>query len=200
MLKRIFSIQSIQSLTFLKGFSCSCIGRQNQKINNFLSKTFTTSEVQRNVLHPFLENNFAFGIITKFTPTKDAFKETKIITLEEFEKFLGQNWRQSAANEIAKAFVKVQDFCVQNNIAVDDKRFNNLIDGIVDNCEHLTSEDIQVIMETLVAMPQARGYDAHNFHDLWSCLDDICCWKMVEWDPDSQFAIANLWFKLSLGM
>ncbi|KAJ8985183.1 hypothetical protein NQ317_018212 [Molorchus minor] len=63
----------------------------------------------------------------------------------------------------------------------------------------LTNTEIIELLSTLAQYPPCESYSSHNFHDIWSCLDDICCWKMAEWDIEMCFTIANLWYKLNLG-
>lgn len=161
-----------------------------------------TSPQNRNVVVSH-ENNYILNVIDKIqlihSRNSDIFNH-EVNSLEEFNSILDQNWRNLTAPQIVEAFKNVKRYCVQHNINISDKRFDNLVDGVMDNCEHFTKSHIIELLNCLAEMPLTPGYNCHNFHDLWSCLDDICCWKMVDWDVNTSLEIAKLWSKLHLGL
>ncbi|VEN62148.1 unnamed protein product [Callosobruchus maculatus] len=161
--------------------------------------THSTTSVKQDRLYPFNENAFAYNIISKDLLPKIDVPPTEVETLEEFETIMDKNWREATASEIVKAFKSVKKYCKNNSITVEDLRFDKLVDGLMDHCEKLTYVEVVELLECLSALPLPNGYDAHNFHDIWSCLDDICCWQMVEWTVEQSFTIANLWYRLNLG-
>lgn len=172
---------------------------RNVEYNLRHSLLFHSSPPQNRIMVASHENEYAFSIINKFrfNNMENIFCEAE--TEEEFNNILNQNWRTSSASEIVKAFKNVTKFCIKNNIDVSDKRFDNLVDGVLDNCEHLGKDEVADLLRCMIQMPITESYQSHNFHDLWSCLDDICCWKVVDWDVDSSLEIAKLWYKLNLG-
>nr|CAI5843552.1 unnamed protein product [Callosobruchus analis] len=160
--------------------------------------TLRTTSINQNRLYPFNENAFAYNIISKDLLPKIEIPPTGVGTLKEFECILNKNYRKATASEIVKAFKGVKKYCIDNGITIEDLRFDKMVDGLMDHCEKLTYVELVELLEYLSELPLACGHDAHNFHDIWSCLDDICCWQMVEWSVDQSFTIANLWYKLNL--
>ncbi|CAH1953484.1 unnamed protein product [Acanthoscelides obtectus] len=159
----------------------------------------STTTLVQNRLHDSNENNFAYNIISKQLSPITYIRPTEAETLEEFESTLDKCWRDATATEIVEAIKSVKKYCIKNNITIEDTRFDKLVDGLMDHCEELTYVELVELLECLSELPLAHGYDTHNFHDVWSCLDDISCWQMLEWNVDQSFTVANLWFKLRLG-
>lgn len=158
-----------------------------------LAKLFTESE-----------NLYAYSILQKIPIAKSAIFVAKtpdklIATEQEFNKFLAKNWRNATASETVQAFKDVVDFCVSKGIAVSDNRFDELVDGLMDNMEKLTDEEICDLMKCLIKFPLCESYDSHNFHDIWSALDDICLLRMPKWSLEKRFYVAELWYRLNLG-
>lgn len=172
------------------------------KYNLTNSSLFHTSSVNR-IIVVSNENDYAFSVVNKVHPihvTNKNLGNQEVKTEEEFNNILNQNWRVSSASEIVETFKNVKNFCIKNNINISDNRFDNLVDGVMDNCEHLSKDEITDLLSCMVEMPVTESYQSHNFHDLWSCLDDICCWKVVDWDVDTSLQVAKLWYKLNVGM
>lgn len=147
------------------------------------------------------ENLFAFHIVSRvgINSTSPTVTSTEIIDEQSFSSYLDKNWRKSSAAEISQAFSTVKQFCIENNIAVSDPRFDKLTDGLMDHCEKLTDRQLYNLLKDLSEYPTCFGFKAHNFHDIWSCLDDLCCWKMHNWDADTMLAFSNHFFLLRLG-
>lgn len=177
-------------------FSCSI------EITNYNPSKHVHTSPQRRIVVISNENNYAFNVLSKIQTElvgSPRVLNHEVDNLEEFNSVLDQNWRASSVSEIVKTFKNVKKFCMQNNIDLSDKRFDKLVDGVMDNCENLTINEIADLLNCMAEMPITPCYDSHNFHDLWSCLDDICCWKMVDWNIDTSLEIAKLWYKLHLG-
>ncbi|KAF7286287.1 hypothetical protein GWI33_006160 [Rhynchophorus ferrugineus] len=121
-----------------------------------------------------------------------------IVNQEDFNEILNRPWRTSSATEIVNAFKNVLEYCQKNNITVSDVRFDSLVDGLMDHCEKLTDNELIELLSCLVEYPDCSSYKEHNFHDIWSCLDDICCWKLPTWSIERIFTVANLWYQLHL--
>ena len=68
----------------------------------------------------------------------------------------------------------------------------------MDHCEKLTYDELLDLLICLSEYPPCDSYASHNFHDIWSCLDDICCWKVHQWNLDQVLTIADAWFMLNL--
>lgn len=196
-------LQRLQlAIKFEKSSFISLCEANNTKSNLANILNFHTSPKSRIVVVSH-ENNFAFNVVSKIgaTPIRNLkVLNNEVDNLEEFNSVLNQNWRTSSASEIVETFKNVKNFCIQKNIDLSDKRFDNLIDGLMDTSENLSANHITELLSCVGEMPLTKSYDAHNFHDLWSCLDDICCWKMVDWDIDTSLKIATLWYQLHLGM
>lgn len=150
------------------------------------------------------ENLYAFDVLQTI-PVNTAVSYTpkslnKALTAtEEFNKLLDQDFRKASVSDIVQAFKNALHYCVTNNIAVSDHRFDKLVDGLMDNIEHLNDQDLYELLSVLAKFPPCENYTSHNFHDIWSALDDACLHKMTNWDTDTMFNFAELWFQLNLG-
>lgn len=205
MFKRLVHRPLLQRIKFsLNNENSLCISlckTQNTKYTLAHTLCFHTSAPARVVVLSH-ENNYAFSVVNKIPPRPIEYsinERHEVDNLEEFNNILLRNWRTASASAIVEAFGTVKNFCIQHNIDLSDERFDNLVDGVVDNCEHLTIDEIITLLSCIAEMPFTESYQSHNFHDLWSCLDDICCFKMVNWDVDTTLELAKLWYKLHLG-
>lgn len=205
MFKKLLHRPLLQRIKFsFKNKNSLCISlnkTQNTKYNLAHALCFHTSAPARLVVSSH-ENNYAFSVVNKIPPKllENSINEShEVDNLEEFNNMLLRNWRTASASAIVQAFRNVKNFSIQHNIDLSDKRFDNLIDGVVDNCEHLTVDEIITLLSCIGEMPVTESYHSHNFHDLWSCLDDICCYKMVNWDVDTSLEVGKLWYKLHIG-
>lgn len=150
------------------------------------------------------ENLYAYSILKTIPISDKAIFTAKtpdrlIATQEDFNKFLSKNWRKENGSEIVQAFKDVVDFCALNGIAVSDPRFDNLVNGFLDHVEQITDEELSDLLKCLIKFPLCDSYEAHNFHDIWSALDDICLLRMKNWSVEKQFYFAELWYRLHLG-
>ncbi|KAL3271081.1 hypothetical protein HHI36_021580 [Cryptolaemus montrouzieri] len=129
-------------------------------------------------------------------------KIPEVRTLEEFENVLNRNYKLNSgcsATDILNGFKAVKNFCNSNQIKISDERFDNLVDGLMDHCEKLSDDEILELLTCLTEFPQCYNYQDHNFHDVWSCLDDISRERTAERDMEYLFKIAETWYKLHLG-
>lgn len=177
--------------------------KPNLKILNVL-RTIYVSEINTAKLFHDHENAYAFNIVNKDSLDKSNTTIAKgpaseVTTLKEFNDVLNQNWRHSTATEIVNAFGSVKNFCIDNEIDISDNRFDKLVDGLMDHCEKLSDTHLFDLLQCLLQLPPSPSATSHNFHDVWSCLDDLCCWKVIEWDIEKMFKFANIWYKLNLG-
>lgn len=146
------------------------------------------------------ENAFAFNNLPPLDPQFNTENQKKPnLTLEQFEQILDHNFRLASPQKIVETFEIVKNYSIENQLALSDPRFDKLIDGLMDNCEKLTDDELFHLLKNISEYPPCESINSHNYHDLWSCLDDICCWKMGCWDIDKKFAFANIWYKLNLG-
>lgn len=146
------------------------------------------------------ENIYAYNVLQKVSMKKHIKTvDSDEISTKQFNDMLNQNWRKSSIGDIVDTFLKVKNYCVLNNINVSDTRFEKLVDGVIDNCEQISDKQLISLLYCLAEFPLEASYSAHNYHDLWSCLDDICCWKIVEWDNDTCFLVADAWYQMHLG-
>lgn len=143
------------------------------------------------------ETNYIYNIINPgFRSTKPVDQET--ITEEQFKNLLNQDYRKSNAAQICQTFQTLQSYCIKNNIPVSDVRFDHLVDGLMDHCEKLSIAQLYDLLQCMKMYPRCRSYASHNFHDIWSCLDDICLWRASKMDFDQLFKFCDLWFELGL--
>lgn len=205
MLKVFFQRPLLQRLQIVlkneKPAFISLYPSQVTKTNLTILTNFHTSS-QNRIVVVSLENNYALEVLGKITTNhmgNPTIVNYEIDNLEEFNRILDRNWRVSSASEIVETFKNIKNFCAQNNIDLSDARFDKLVDGVMDNCEHLTAVEMTDLLSSIAEIPPTQTYDSHNFHDLWSCLDDICCWKMVDWSFDTSLEIAKLWYKVHVG-
>ncbi|XP_056633545.1 FAST kinase domain-containing protein 5, mitochondrial [Diorhabda sublineata] len=168
--------------------------------SNVSLHTSTLYETNREVFVDH-ENSFAYKILPRDSSDSlvNKLSSKDVTSTEEFNEILDRNWRDSTISDIVNTFIRVKNFCKSNNITVSDTRFDNLVDGLMDNCEHITDDELISLLHCLTEFPFVESYSAHNFHDIWSCLDDLCCWKLVDWDIEKSFTVANIWYQLHLG-
>uniref|UniRef100_A0A6P7F9H3 FAST kinase domain-containing protein 5, mitochondrial n=1 Tax=Diabrotica virgifera virgifera TaxID=50390 RepID=A0A6P7F9H3_DIAVI len=187
-----------------KNVSSPIINNLSLNKNTFLcynlKASFHSSSSNNNVFIDH-ENIYAHKIVFKdFLPSSVInVPENDVSSTEWFQEVLAQNWRDSNIDDIVTTFYRVKNFCIKNGIAILDTRFDNLVDGLMDNCEHIKDDQLIGLLYCLSEYPPVESYKSHNFHDVWSCLDDICCWKIIEWDMEKSFTVANAWYKLRLG-
>lgn len=179
--------------------------RQNILKNNlkriFTNKQFNTNAYKCAKVFADTENKYAFNVLTIFPLTSPQLelKPFKTTYDEDFDSILKKNWRTASATDILETFKICVDYSKLNNINLSDTRFNNLVDGLMDNIEKLTYDEICELLIILTKYPPTESYRSHNFEDIWSALDDICCWKMSDWNKDQLFHLAQLWYQLNLG-
>lgn len=151
-----------------------------------------------------LENTHARKIIQTiplFTiSTEHNILTDKIIDTEnDFNSFLNQNWRTATPGDVVRGFLNVLDYSRKADINISDTRFDKLVDGLMDSVEKLTDKELYTLLECLTRFPLTGAYNSHNFHDVWSALDDICSHKLRNWDLETMFKFADLFHQLHLG-
>ncbi|XP_018328684.1 uncharacterized protein LOC108739333 isoform X1 [Agrilus planipennis] len=166
-------------------------------------RTFSVSTFLTSKLFTEHENDFAFQVMKKISlPRLENFQlkspNEAISSLEKFNGHLNQEWRSKTASEIIQCFIDCLDYCVNNNITVADPRFDKLVDGLVDHVEHINDEELSQLLQCLTKYPSTDSHKSHNFHDIWSALDDLCCWKLPTWTLEKMFHFAELWYNLRL--
>lgn len=161
-------------------------------------KTVHTSCVVQAKIFVENENQYMYTLLPNTVYQTEKPSKT-INTLEKFNETMQKYYRKSPIDEIVDTFLNVKQFCINNNINISDKRFDNLVDGLMDQCQDLTDQQLYDLLTTLTELPPCDGYDSHNFHDVWSCLDDFCIWRLQNWDIKTMFKYADLWYKLNLG-
>ncbi|CAH0548539.1 unnamed protein product [Brassicogethes aeneus] len=176
-----------------------CKSRCNNVFNTTFRGLYVTSHLKAK-LFVETENLYAYGLLnSKLYDNTEIKVEKNVKTFEEFNESLSKPYRTSSANIIVNTFKNVKDFCVKNNITLSDNRFDNLVDGLMDQCENLSTSELYDLLMTISEMPQCESYSNHNYHDVWSCLDDVCIWKMKDWDVPTMFKFGDIWFKMNLG-
>ncbi|KAF2900424.1 hypothetical protein ILUMI_05763 [Ignelater luminosus] len=150
------------------------------------------------------ENVYAYNILQTIPIVdKDIFvvksPNEVITTLDDFNSLLDQNWRIKSSTEIVEGFKSALNYCTQNDINVSDQRFDKLVDGLVDHVQDLTDSELLELLDCLIEYPLCDSYTAHNFHDIWSALDDVCIWKIPNWSTETMFMFADRWYRLNLG-
>lgn len=147
------------------------------------------------------ENAYAYDIVKPFLINPFQFTEANatISAEDEFNKYVDRNWRCKTAAEVATAFKTVQKYCWENGICVTDTRFDKLVDGLMDNAENLSDTELSDLLACLRKFPPCNRYDAHNYHDIWSCLDDMCVMRLPNWDTDTMLHFGDHWYHLCLG-
>lgn len=176
-----------------------CMNTFTLKYNRHLN----TTRINYEKLFIDKENKYAYGILPNLSTNvirSDTYNLTDVENNVEFEEIARKHWRTSTIIEIKQTFQRLLKYCVVNNISLSDLRFNNLVDGLIDNVEHLTYEDMMELLSCLTKFPHSDSYAAHNFYDVWTALDDICYWRMNEWSIEQQFHIAEMWYKWNLGI
>lgn len=167
-------------------------------------KNFHTASVLRHKLFKETENIYAFDILQNiplnnidiYTPKSS---NKTITATDEFNKLLDRDFRKATISDIVNTFKDALHYCIANNVNISDSRFDKLVDGLMDNVERLTSEDLYELLSTLIKYPTCESYTSHNFHDVWSALDDACYSKISDWSTDELFRFAELWYQLNLG-
>ncbi|XP_066255616.1 FAST kinase domain-containing protein 5, mitochondrial [Euwallacea similis] len=147
------------------------------------------------------ENNFMFQVLNKIPLVDNSRLAPSLPNADDstFTSFLNSDWRNSSAPNIVNAFSAVKQYCIVNKIAISDTRFDKLVDGLMDHCEKLKDQELYDLLKCLSEYPPPSTFNSHNFHDVWSCLDDLCSWKLPNWDFNTIFAVGDVWFQLRLG-
>ncbi|XP_022902864.2 FAST kinase domain-containing protein 5, mitochondrial isoform X3 [Onthophagus taurus] len=177
---------------------------KNLKPNLKSASNLSTTKVAS--IAKFVENSFAYSVLEPL-PIVSTLKQISINnnnnknvkTEEDFERFLNKDWRKCGVKEIVDGFNAVLPFCVENNVNITNKNFDFLVDGLLDNVENLSTDDIISVLKFLTESPLPGGLNMHNYHDVWSAMDDVCCWRLKSFDLQTSFYVANLWFKMGLG-
>ncbi|KAK9745225.1 hypothetical protein QE152_g7013 [Popillia japonica] len=69
----------------------------------------------------------------------------------------------------------------------------------MDNVERLTTSELYLMLKCLKELPPTESYSSHNYHDVWSALDDMCIWKLRHWDYETLVKFADIFNQLHLG-
>lgn len=139
---------------------------------------------------PIYENTLSISLSNKL--------ENELINHENFEKFLRKNWRQESATNITNMFKKLCYYAQLNNISLSDKRFDSLVDGLMDNCRNLTDDELSELLYCVNEYPKPESPTDHNFHDIWSALDDICCARINLWSIQKTLLFTDHWYRIGL--
>lgn len=191
---------------------------KSQKLNCFLCAVLRKNDTilrshQRNVhispnsftikKHKGIENEFMFQFISRNGPCLPvSSKIREVDTMGKFEDLLNENYRKNSdysATDILNIFKSLQTFCCQNQIDISDARFDNLVDGLMDHCRELTDSELLEFVHLLNRYPRCVSYKEHNFHDVWSCLDDMSRERLSNKKTDYLLKLANAWYELDLG-
>lgn len=174
--------------------------KNNSPNYTFFLRDFHKSRSLNDKLFQDVENSHAFSHLPPLEPIQLTWTSSKEVdNIDELEGLLAKNWRQSNASAIVEAFERIKSVCIVHNIKLSDRRFDNLVDGLMDHCEKLTDEELLKLLRIINKLPQCENAVAHNYCDVWNCLDDICCWKMHSWDLNKKLNFAEAWFNLHLG-
>ncbi|KAK9874377.1 hypothetical protein WA026_002724 [Henosepilachna vigintioctopunctata] len=151
-----------------------------------------------------LENQYMYQIVNKNFPLfpSSSTKFEKVKTLNEFEKVLSQNYKLNSghnATDILKVFKCVEEYCLLYKITLSDTRFDDLVDGLMDHCENLNDDELLELLLCLTRYIKCDSYRDHNFHDVWSCLNDICCDRIKDRSMEYLMQLADAWYELDLG-
>ncbi|XP_017774452.1 PREDICTED: FAST kinase domain-containing protein 5, mitochondrial [Nicrophorus vespilloides] len=176
-------------------------------LRNSLVRSICRSSTQNAKLFLDRENMHAYKVIEHKSAygqvnLQDLFLRTGTTEINselEMNVMLSQDWRIQTATDIVRAFRIALPVCIENNINLSDTRFNNLTDGLLDNVEKITDEELIEMLDLLALYPETESFKSHNYHDIWSALDDVCCWRLSSWDKENVFPIADRWYKLNLG-
>lgn len=142
------------------------------------------------------ENNYAYHIVATDNLGSTVNRTvTNISNEHELTTFLDRNWRNSNSTDIANAFKAASQYCKDHQINLSDTRFDSLVDGLMDHCENLTDTELLELLRCLSEYPRCDSYLAHNFHDVWSCLDDMCCWRIPKRNVETLITFADMWYK-----
>lgn len=179
-----------------------CILSSN--LTDFVQPNINTPIQTYSYINERAENSYAYSVIKSLpSPYRGTFQlqnpSNAVNSEDELDNILHQNWRTRGATEIVDAFRNAVDYCKENEIGLSDTRFDKLVDGLMDNVEHLTDEELSQLMICVMKFPTSKMITAHNFHDVWSALDDICCSRIDRWNLETRFKFAELWYLLRLG-
>lgn len=180
----------------------------SSNLSDFVQPNLKTTQTTPNQIYSYInehaENSYAYSIIKSLpSPYRGTFQlqspSSVVKSEDELAAVLDQNWRTRSATEIVDAFRNAVHYCNENEVGLSDARFDKLVDGLMDNVEYLTDEELSQLMICVMKFPPSRMITAHNFHDVWSALDDICCSRVEGWDSETRFKFAELWYLLRLG-
>lgn len=191
----------------LKRINClSCVALQinspTTNVNLIHNRKFRlSSNLFSTKKYKGIENEYMFQFISKnglYFPVSSEIEQVE--TREEFENLLNKDYRQNGnATTILRTFKALEKFCRSHNIDISYPKFDNLVDGLMDHCRNLTDEEVLELLHVLARYPKCESYRDHNYHDVWSCLDDISCERLANRDTTFLLEMAEAWYQLDLG-
>lgn len=165
-------------------------------------KQIHKSNISNQKLRVETENNHAYTIMQSLSPYKHTLSMIQqfdnIIEREEFDKVLNKHWRSESATNIVNAFKHLCYYANIHNIPLSDNCFNNLVDGLMDKCQDLSDQELSEILLCIKNYPAPDSMTSHNFHDIWSALDDMCCKRIVSWQKEKVLLFTDHWYLLGL--
>lgn len=148
------------------------------------------------------ENNHAHTILHSlpaYTKTLcKPIKLTSVLDETQFYELLNKNWRSKTATEILKGFLTACNYSRANNIPLTNNCFDKLVDGLMDRCQDLTDSELSDLLSCVREYPLPETIQGHNFHDIWSALDDICLSRHENWTLDELLLFSDHWYLLGL--
>lgn len=203
--KQILSNSNKLNLTFSKQNSIFSFKTVNVPFSVSLAprRVFHTSTRRPAKIFVDRENLYAYKILQNISVIPDteqnSFVSCEVDSESQLNDLLDRDWRSSNATQIVDAFKNALNYCILKSINLSDTRFDKLVDGLMDHVEYLTDEELADLLVCISKYPPCETIKSHNFHDVWSALDDCSCWKLGSWPIETALRFANLWFKLNLG-
>lgn len=152
----------------------------------------------------YIENNHAYKILQGIPEYKYTLynKSTNVESIQlsktEFEEILIKNWRSKSATDILEGFKRVSNYARENNVPLSNNCFDKIVDGLMDHCKNLTDDELAELLNIMRKFPVSETLTSHNFQDMWSALDDVCCLRYDKWSIDKLLQFADLWYLLGL--
>lgn len=155
------------------------------------------------VILRYTENNHAYKVMRSLPQYKNILYCSNITFFEnieenEFNALVSKNWRLESSTDILNGFKSACGYCRENKITLSDYRFDKLVDGLMDKCQDLTDNELTELLGLIREYPPPDTVTSHNFHDIWSALDDMCCQRHNQWTRDKLLLIADQWYLLGL--
>lgn len=181
--------------------------QQNQKEKFFhtdaskLGKVFFDKENQ--YAHNILETLDNYKLYTNCNFIEQQQQYQKLV-IEKLEHTNIDDILENCSNlednsqKLYENFIKIVNYCNQNEICISNDKFDKFIDIFINNCYKFNDEQLIHSIHLLSLLPVTLSPFTRNYLELWNSLDDNCLKRIDNWSIDQILLISDCWYLLNL--